>query len=136
MSIGAVVLSLANLVYSGNVALLGYVAPPMIEGMAVAPETVRAGETVLVDWTIIKRTGCSGFNGRVWDGADHFHLSEPYRPTGLPRTDTPQKYRIETTIPAMAPPGPLTLWIEGEYTCTGRPAIPFRLGPVVMAVVE
>lgn len=111
-------------------------SPPPIEGTAIAPEFVQAGETVLIDWEIIKRTDCPGVNTRVWQGSNGFYLSEPRGATTLPVTSAPKLYSIQTAIPVLAPPGPLSLSIEGTYRCRHDGEHTFTLGPVVMEVTE
>lgn len=111
-------------------------APPPIEGRGYVTGTVSAGEVVPVNWTITKRTNCDGTNSRVWSGQNGFHLTEEARPTQLPQTETAQHYTIETKVPEQAPPGSLTLTIQGEYTCPTAPSQAFVLGPVNMEVTE
>jgi len=111
-------------------------SPAPIEGSATIVGNVEAGGTYLVNWSIVKRTDCSGMNSRVWEGADGFYLVEPVGETTLPITMEPRTYNIPTRIPELAPPGPLQLSIVGSYTCSGHNPVPFRLGPVITEVVE
>lgn len=132
----------AAIVQSVTFATEGYFAyerlttPPPIEGSAVAPEHVRAGETVPVVWSILKRTECPGENGRIWRGENGFFVSEMMRVSGLPVTDEFVQYTIPTTIPDFAPVGPLELEISGFNQCSGQERETFTLGPVFMTVVE
>lgn len=111
-------------------------SPPPIEGSGIGPDTVAAGQLVIVDWEITKRTPCSGTNARVWVGADGFYLSEIVRPSRLPSGPDVAKYAIQTLIPALAPPGPIVLTIVGDYKCDGVSSVGFELGPVKMLVVD
>lgn len=106
---------------------------PLIEGVGSVDGPVRAGEVALVHWVITKRTDCPGESSRVWSGADGFYLADPMRATGLPMGDLQRS--IQTTIPSAAPSGPLTLTIRGRFDCLFG-AVPFRLAPVQMDVVD
>lgn len=137
IAIIAVALAGTNVTVSAGKVLVSAISPAVIEATAInAPEQVRAGSDVMIDWTIIKRTNCPGATGRVWVGENGFYLSETLRPTGLPRSDKPILYSIATEIPDMAPLGTLSLSIRGSYHCPGKAAESFALGPVEMEVVE
>lgn len=135
---GPILLAVTGITTAFNLADAGldYFTPPPIEGVGIYGAPVHPGETVLVEWSLIKRTGCDGVNARVWDGADGFHLSEPLRPTGVsPGGERQIKASIPTEIPDTAPSGKLTLRIVGTY-CPDTDPTPFTLGPVVFEVVE
>jgi hypothetical protein len=134
-TIGAAALSWSLVFISGSEAWLSHFTPAPIEGRAIAPQTVIAGALTIIDWRIVKRTDCKGQNARVWVGESGFHLAEAYRPTGLPTSNDWKTYHIETEIPDLAPPGKLTLSIEGFYQCPGSQRQDFTLGPVHMEVV-
>ena len=106
---------------------------PMIQAEGSYHRAVAPGETILIPWRVSKAADCPGNAGRVWSGAQGFHLAEPLKPAAIPTTDSWRLFRIETTIPALAPEGPLQLRIVGTYTCPeGR--FDFTLGPVVLTV--
>ncbi|MDE0590409.1 hypothetical protein OU789_10770 [Halocynthiibacter sp. C4] len=102
---------------------------PYIEGEGVVESPVTAGEDILVVWNLHKRTECPGTNRRVWRGEDGFLLFEPVGKTTLPATSEPVTYRVQTHIPDLAPPGRLTLTIDGEYKCPNEPVAEFEIGP-------
>lgn len=106
--------------------------PPAISGSAVYSEPVRAGETVLIPWTITKRVDCPGASSRVWNGRDGFQLSETQQSASLPVGED-MRFNIQTLIPTLSPSGPLTLEIIGYYECDGERR-PFTLGPVLLEV--
>lgn len=133
-AVGAAALSWGLVLVNGSEVWLSRVTPAPIEGRATSPGVVVAGDTAVIDWEIVKRTDCKGQNARVWVGANGFHLAEAFRPTGLPTSDDWRKYRIETEIPDLAPPGELMLSIEGFYQCQGSERQTFTLGPVLMEV--
>ena len=114
-------------------------APDPIEGYAhVGRADVTAGETVDVEWSIIKRTDCGGQNGRVWDGDRGFHVSEVMMPSGIPQSEGLRVYVIPTKVPQGAPDGELRLKISGFYQCPGSDPQHFTLptdGPLVLNVV-
>lgn len=115
---------------------LELVTPPPIEGWGKGPDTVIAGDDVLVRWEILKRTECPGENRRQWAGEDGFFMSEAIGPTTLPATTTSQIYMVQTKIPVLAPPGLLMLMVQGWYQCPGNERQEFTLGPVMMEVRE
>jgi len=110
--------------------------PPMVEGSGRYEGAAHAGETVLIDWAIAKRTSCAGTSSRVWRGEDGFYLVEVERPTRLPHHDDFRNYQISTEIPSLAPAGDLSLEIAGSYKCKGTRSFEFVLGPVEIKVVE
>jgi len=116
--------------YTASDALL----PPPIEGVGRYESPVRAGEAVLVEWDLVKRTDCPGFTSRVWDGERNYHLTEPAQRTTLPAHSIER--RIETKIPELVPVGELRLTIVGVYQCAGGRKQAFTLGPVSFEVVE
>lgn len=116
--------------------LLQHVVPPAIEGIGFVSAPVKAGEVALVQWQITKRTGCQGINSRVWSGVNGFSVTEEKKQTTLPATGKPEVYKVQTIIPQGAPPGPLSLTIQGEYKCIGSEPHSFVLGPVEMRVTE
>lgn len=132
----AAALSGSLAIFNGGQVALRSLTPPPIEGFAFAPDTVKAGEDVLVYWTIIKRTDCPGENARVFQGEGGFLHRDPLGETRLPQSDTPNRYAIQTSIPNDAPIGDLSLSIEGFYQCQNAEKRPFVLGPVRMQVVS
>lgn len=106
-----------------------------VTGAGVLSEPVRAGDEALVEWVIHKQTDCPGWNSRVWNGQNGFHLTEEKMPTTLPRTSSAREYIIPTKVPGYAPPGELSLTIVGEYICPGHDPYPFNLGPVSIEVL-
>ena len=112
-----------------------FLAPIPIQGHGEYSEPVKAGDTVPVVWSILKQTDCHGIFGRVWEGANGFYVIEAQRPSGLPTTTDYREYNIQTHIPSLAPFGELHLSIVGEYDC-GSGGVPFRLGPVILEVIE
>ena len=106
------------------------------DGAGAVEGPVGAGDSVLVTWTISKRTSCPGENWRVWSGEHGFAMSEPAGPTTLPTSIEPRTYRIPTQIPDQAPPGDLRLRIVGFYQCIGSPRVNWELGPVEFIVIE
>ena len=134
--IAAFVAQTAMTSYQAATYVLAANTPPPIEGIGTGPELVAAGDTVLIDWRVIKRTDCPGENSRVWTGAKGFSLHEPLGVTSLPATNKPEFYKVQTKIPEAAPPGVLRLSVQGFYKCPGSEAVDFYLGPVTMEVVE
>ena len=132
----ATITGAAMLLHDASAFIAERAFPPLIEGAGVVHHAVQTGETVLVDWTITKRTSCPGENARMWQGEDGFRATEPRQATNLPPFDGPRRYLIETEIPAIAPPGDLELRIVGHFQCVGGPRVNFELGPVHMEVVE
>lgn len=130
------VLVLARAVFTGAEVVHDAVAAPPIEAKAYAPKIVEAGETAMIRWDIVKRTECPGKNSRVWNGENGFHLVETRGATTLPATDHMRTYRISTKVPSYAPPGQLSLTIEGHYRCPAGDVEYFTLGPVQMEVRE
>lgn len=130
----ALALSTSFLGMEGAQFIVRGLTPPTITGTASYGPPVRAGDVVLVPWTIDKTQDCPGVNGRVWDGADGFHLSEPQMTTGLKATDGPKEFKIQTDIPRAAPPGALSLRIVGHFDCPNEPREHFALGPVEFTV--
>lgn len=114
--------------------MANHVFPPAIEGSGAYDAPVTAGDTVLVQWTVTKRTACPGENHRVWFGENGFTMTEPVGPTTLPMTRDPTTYNIPTLIPEQAPQGDLELTIEGYFQCVGSPRVNWELGPVVFTV--
>lgn len=114
----------------------GSVFPPAIEGRGYYEEIVNPGETVLVTWELVKRTGCPGENHRVWVGENGFTMTESVGPTTLPMTEDFVTYSIPTQIPDQAPEGLLELTVVGYYQCIGSPRSNFELGPVEFTVEE
>jgi len=110
-------------------------SPPLIEGTGVYESPVSAGDTVMIDWTITKRTDCPGELSRVWHGENGFYMVEPLRKSALPTINSPVTYSIQTEIPTFAPVGNLQLSINGVYNCDNGP-MPFSLGPVEIEVLE
>lgn len=125
VSVGALVA--AGLYEAGD-----HFLPDPITGFASYSEPVRAGEIVLVDWEIEKRTDCPGETSRIWQGQQNFHLTEPQQITSLPKGKISPS--IQTKIPELAPSGELLLFIGGYYQCTGSARVSFRLGPVEFKV--
>lgn len=113
---------------------LGNVIPPAVEGTGAVRQSAYAGESVIVDWIIIKRTDCSGQSGRVWSSPDGFAMNEPVTPTSLPTTDTPRHYKIPTKVPREVTDDNVTLRIKGWYDCPNAPREYFELGPVFIEV--
>jgi hypothetical protein len=134
--IAAFVAQTAMTSYQAATYVLASATPPPIEGVGFGPDTVTAGEVVLVRWQITKRTDCPGENARVWAGAHDFSLHEPLGPTTLPATGKLEVYPVQTKIPQSAPAGTLRLSVRGFYQCPGTERIEFSLGPVTMEVVE
>jgi len=132
----AAIAGAVNFAFTGGQVALVHLAPPQIEGKGRVAGPVSPGSIVAVDWTIIKRTNCPGVNARVWQGQNGFHLTEEFRPAALPQTTNPTSYRIETRVPDLAPPGDLSMTIEGVYQCPGGAKFSFSLGPVNMVVTE
>ena len=111
--------------------------PTPISGEGIAPNLVHAGETVQIDWTLLKTVDCNGTSSRVWHGTNDFLLVEPSRPTTIPASPEAQHVSVSTHIPAEAPLGPLHLSVVGSYDCSDiLGERQFELGPVVMEVVE
>lgn len=121
--------------YDAGVKFISNAVPAPIEGSAVGPDNVRAGSVAMVTWQIVKRIDCAGFNSRVWDGEDGFHITEALTPTGLPTSDSVRTYVIPTDIPQLAPNGDLSLTIKGFYDCPNARKEHFTLGPVKMNVI-
>ena len=135
ITIATAAVSIAIAGVSGVNTVAKFTSPPAIEGVGVYMKPVIAGETVIIDWTITKRVDCPGELSRVWAGDNGFYMVEPQRKSGLPTTDAPREYHIQTKVPELAPAGNLLLSIKGVYTCE-RGSIPFELGPVSLEVVE
>ena len=127
-------LAWGNVMVEGAAAYLHATTPPPIEGQGAVKGIPMPGQPVLVEWSIVKRTDCPGKNSRVWDGQNGFHLTEELRATGLPTSDEPKIYEIETAVPSMAPPGNMTLTIQGFYLCPGASEVWFKMGPVEMEI--
>lgn len=123
--------------YQGVKVYKDYSTPPGISGTGLPRGEVRAGDTTIIHWTLVKTTDCEGTASRVWRGEDGFYVVEPRKITALPTNPNPVDYSIETTIPELAPAGDLTLEIIGSYNCgdlLGERN--FSLGPVHITVVE
>ena len=132
----ATVVAGVNVTQDGAGLLVGALSPAPIEGGGVGPDRVVAGGTYLIDWSLIKRTACSGDNSRVWSGDGGFMLSEESKPTSLPSDGEWHSYQIQTEIPSLAPAGDLALSVVGWYQCPGADRQHFTLGPVIMRVEE
>lgn len=130
------IISVSMAMFTGAEVVLNYSALPMVEGKGYAAGAVVAGSETLIQWDIIKRTDCAGENSRVWHGASGFYLVEPLGQTNLPKTADWRTYDVQTQIPELAPNGPLALTIEGHYQCPSAEPVPFKLGPVVMEVID
>ncbi len=133
----AVVAALASTLLGGGSAgrfVIEAATPPIIESdWHRVYGDVRPGNTVIMEWHITKRTDCPGYVGRIWFGEDNFYISEPVRSTNLPRGVG--SYQVETTIPLLAPPGKLQLFVKGYFNCTHGHRF-FELGPIKMEVTE
>lgn len=112
--------------------VIGDSLPPPIEGVGAVRGTVKAGETVTVDWIITKRTSCNGVSGRYWSTENGFSMNEPLKATALPVTLGPASYKIPTKIPSEVKGSEVTLEIIGWYECPNDDKEYFRLGPVVI----
>lgn len=110
--------------------------PAPIEGTGSVSGPVVANSTAMVEWTLTKRTDCTGQSARVWSGAEGFYMVEPYRVTAIPRTEAETAFRIPTEIPKQAPAGLLELRIIGYYECEPGQRDHFTLGPVTLEVIE
>lgn len=111
--------------------------PNPISGSGTGPDEVRAGETVQIEWTLLKAVDCAGTSSRVWRGSGDYLLVEALRPTTIPMSDKPQHYSIATEVPDSAPDGPLSLTVQGSYNCGDLLGDrEFSLGPVMMEVTE
>ena len=132
----ALLMSLALTGFESVQAIVLIATPPTITGRASYEPPVRAGDTVLVHWTISKRRECPGENARIWDGPDGYHLAEVQRPAALGKTDGAQEFSIPTRIPDTAPPGDLSMKIIGHFDCPNEPRENFTLGPVKFTVFE
>lgn len=130
----AFVASAVNMAFTGGQVVVANFAPAPIEGMGRALGEAIPGKEVIIQWDITKRTNCPGVNSRVWHGQNGFFLNEKQMVTSLPATFTPKQYLIPTYVPAMAPVGPLTLSIVGQYKCPGGATQAFTLGPVNMEI--
>ena len=134
----AVVLAVASLGFAtitGVETAVKYTQPPSIEGYASRSSPVRAGETIRLEWNILKRRDCPGGFSRVWEGENGFRLVEANRHSSMPRTKEYKRYRIPTEIPSLAPVGRLDLYINGEYNCPDGVQY-YSLGPVNLIVEE
>ena len=109
------------------------ITPPVIEGWAERKAPVIAGETIRLEWHIIKRTECEGVVGLIWAGENGFRMSEPIRAASLPMTHVETAYRFSTKIPGLAPVGDLELFIKGWYDCPHGKEY-YSLGPVELIV--
>lgn len=131
----AAVISLSWLGFVGFDTVESGLREPTISGWAEYTAPVRPGQTVMIDWHIDKREKCRGENGRIWDGAGGYHLSEQHRENGLRATDGEEVFPIPTEVPWTAPDGELRLTISGYNDCPNREREYFTLGPVVLTVV-
>lgn len=126
--------SLALAAYQGNETVNYVMNANMITGTGVySGDPLRPGEYGIVDWALVKRTDCPGWNTRIWRGENGFYVVEPKMPTTLPKSEEPKSYAIETKIPELAPPGVLKLSIVGQYECETS-VHNFTLGPVEIPV--
>lgn len=110
--------------------------PDPIEGTGAVRGVGKAGQSVFVDWIIIKRTDCSGQSGRTWQSDDGFVMNEPMTATTLPTTKEFMPYHIPTRIPSEVTDDNVTLYIDGWYDCPNSPREYFRLGPVFIEVEQ
>jgi len=111
--------------------------PYPISGTGIGPDKVRAGETVQIEWTLMKTVDCGGTSSRAWRGANDYLLVEETRPTTIPVSDEAQHYSIATDIPESAPAGQISLTVHGSYNCGDiLGSCEFTLGPVDMEVVK
>lgn len=134
---GLVCLQVGSATIDAGKLILWHQNPDPITGSGVAPEVVAAGETVQVEWSLVKKIDCPGSSSRVWRGGRNFLVIESSRPTTIPQSDKVQDYSIATQIPDNAPVGPLELTIQGNYDCGDILGTrEFILGPVLMEVVE
>ena len=112
-----------------------YTQEAAIEGYAVRSAPVHPGDTITLEWHIIKRVDCPGEFSRVWIGANGFRAVEAQRHSSIPVSSDEEIYRIPTEIPTLAPIGNLELYINGEYNCAGGVRY-YSLGPVNLIVEE
>lgn len=125
--------ALTGTVLSGVDLIATSVSGRVIEGSGYVDEMAIPGETLIVHWSLAKRTDCPGWNSRIWHGSNGFYMTEPIQPTSIPMSGEFVPYNIPTVVPEMAPPGELILTVTGAYKCNGVEH-PFELGPVVMTV--
>lgn len=134
-AIGIAAASIGFATLTGVETAVKYTQPPVIEGYAARVSPVHAGETIRLEWNILKRRDCPGEFSRVWEGENGFHLVEAQRRSSMPRTKEYKRYRIPTEIPSLAPLGRLDLYIKGEYNCPDGVQY-YSLGPVTLIVDE
>lgn len=132
---GLAIASLGFATLTGVETAVKYTNPPAIEGSAVRVSPVRAGETITLEWAILKRSDCPGEFSRVWVGENGFRVVEARRSSSIPAADEERRYRIPTEVPSLAPVGNLELYINGEYDCPGGSQY-YSLGPVSLVVEE
>lgn len=98
---------------------------------------LKAGDTTLVNWVLVKELDCPGVSSRVWRGENGFYFVEPLQVTGIPMNPEPISYHISTKIPDLAPAGRLNLEVVGTYNCGDILGDrEFTLGPVSMTIQE
>lgn len=117
---------------SGWIAAVDVLSPPLISGSGYVETKAKAGDDVMVNWVITKRTDCPGASSRIWSGEGGFHLSEVMQATSIPQNNDAQRYVVPTSVPEMAPDGKLTLKIKGYFDCQDKEREWFTLGPVVI----
>ena len=127
--------SLALAALSGIDTAAKYTQPLAVEGYAVRAAPVHPGETISLEWHIIKRVDCPGEFSRVWVGANGFRVVEAERHSSIPMGEAETVYRIPTEVPTLAPVGNLELYIEGVYNCAAGVRY-YSLGPVNLIVEE
>ena len=127
--------SLSFAALSGIDTAAKYVQPMAVEGYAVRSGPVHPGETITLEWHIIKRVDCPGEFSRVWVGSNGFRVVEAERHSSIPMSEAETVYRIPTEIPTLAPVGNIELYIEGVYNCPDGPRH-YSLGPVNLIVDE
>lgn len=137
VAVALLVVQGASTGYQGVKVYRDFSTSPGISGAGLPHGNIRAGETTIIHWTLIKETDCEGTTSRVWRGENGFYVVEPRKIAALPTNPQPVEYAIETTIPVLAPVGDLTLEVIGSYNCgdlLGERN--FTLGPVHITVVE
>ena len=102
---GLAIASLGFATLTGVETAVKYTNPPAIEGSAVRVSPVRAGETITLEWAILKRSDCPGEFSRVWVGENGFRVVEARRSSSIPAADEERRYRIPTEVPSLAPCG-------------------------------
>lgn len=121
---------------SGRDAIVAVWEPAPIEARAAYEDAVSPGQTINVQWNILKRTDCPGEASRVWRGTNGFYMSEPRIITALPKSKDWAAYNVQTKIPDLAPAGHLELNVVGRFECDGEAPRHFSLGPVSFTVAN